>query len=99
MDPAAATSPPRHLLGLEQPLAGTIDIEGIGTPHCYERAAIWGALPVGALFSSMTLAENLAPRDHVTPVRGHLVTELVSELDPSALAHLPDTCLRNSPAA
>mgnify|MGYP003694794329 CR=1 FL=1 len=23
----------RYLIGLEQPLAGTIDIDGIGTPH------------------------------------------------------------------
>ena len=37
----------RYLIGLEQPLAGTIDIDGIGdAASLRRRAAIWRALPV-----------------------------------------------------
>jgi len=51
----------RYLIGLEQPMAGRIDIDGIGEPHRYEGMPRFGVLfQSGALFSSMTLAENLA---------------------------------------
>ncbi len=86
----------RYLIGLDQPLSGTIDIDGIGTPHQYEGVPRFGVLfQSGALFSSMTLAENLAlPLTTWTPVRGHLVEELVqAKLDLVGLGafggHLP----------
>src|SRR3974390_2144901 len=51
----------RHLIGLERPRSGRIDIDGIGEPHAYEGVPRFGVLfQSGALFSSMTLAENLA---------------------------------------
>ncbi len=51
----------RYLIGLEEPQAGRIDIDGVGAPHRYEGMPPFGVLfQSGALFSSMTLAENLA---------------------------------------
>ena len=51
----------RYLIGLERPMAGRIDIDGIGSPHLYAGVPRFGVLfQSGALFSSMTLAENLA---------------------------------------
>jgi phospholipid/cholesterol/gamma-HCH transport system ATP-binding protein len=86
----------RYLIGLDQPMSGTIDIDGIGTPHQYEGVPRFGVLfQSGALFSSMTLAENLAlPLTTWTPVRGHLVEDLVqAKLDLVGLGafagHLP----------
>ena len=68
----------RYLIGLERPLAGDIDIDGLGAPHRYEGVPRFGVLfQSGALFSSMTLAENLAlPLTTWTSVRGSLVREL-----------------------
>ena len=65
----------RYLIGLERPLAGRIDIDGVGEPHRYEGVPRFGVLfQSGALFSSMTLAENLAlPLTTWTSVRGALV--------------------------
>ena len=62
----------RYLIGLETPLAGTIDIDGLGAPDRYEGVPRFGVLfQSGALFSSMTLAENLAlPLTTWTSVRG-----------------------------
>ena len=69
----------RHLIGLERPQAGTIDIDGLGAPHRYEGVPRFGVLfQSGALFSSMTLAENLAlPLTMWTSVRGSVLQELV----------------------
>ena len=69
----------RYLIGLEQPKAGRIDIDGIGAPHRYEGVPAFGVLfQSGALFSSMTLAENLAlPLTTWTPIRGSTVRDLV----------------------
>lgn len=69
----------RYLIGLERPQAGWIDIDGIGEPYCYEGMPRFGVLfQSGALFSSMTLAENLAlPLTAWTTIRGAMVRELV----------------------
>jgi phospholipid/cholesterol/gamma-HCH transport system ATP-binding protein len=86
----------RYLIGLEQPLAGTIDVDGLGTPHTYQGVPRFGVLfQSGALFGSMTLAENLAlPLTTWTSIRGSLVRELVqAKLDLVGLGpfaeHLP----------
>jgi phospholipid/cholesterol/gamma-HCH transport system ATP-binding protein len=86
----------RYLIGLDRPLAGAIEIDGVGAPHRYEGVPRFGVLfQSGALFSSMTLAENLAlPLTMWTSVRGSLMRELVQAkldlvgLGPSA-GHLP----------
>ena len=69
----------RYLIGLERPQAGRIDIDEVGEPHLYEGVPRFGVLfQSGALFSSMTLAENLAlPLTTWTPIRGATVRELV----------------------
>ena len=86
----------RYLIGLEQPMAGRIDIDGVGQPHLYQGMPAFGVLfQSGALFSSMTLAENLAlPLKTWTSVRGSLVRELAqAKLDLVGLGqfagHLP----------
>ena len=86
----------RHLIGLEQPQAGRIDIDGVGEPSRYEGVPPFGVLfQSGALFSSMTLAENLAlPLNRWTPMRGATARELVqAKLDLVGLGafaeHLP----------
>ena len=86
----------RYLIGLERPMAGRIDIDGIGAPHRYEGVPRFGVLfQSGALFSSMTLAENLAlPLKTWTPVRGATARELIqAKLDLVGLGpfadHLP----------
>src|SRR5678810_627723 len=86
----------RYLIGLEQPQAGRIDIDGVGEPHSYEGVPRFGVLfQSGALFSSMTLAENLAlPLTKWTNVRGAIARDLVqAKLDLVGLgpfaSHLP----------
>ena len=62
----------RHLIGLGRPQSGRIDIDGVGEPHLYEGTPPFGVLfQSGALFSSLTLAENLAlPMKMWTSIRG-----------------------------
>jgi len=62
----------RHLIGLGRPQSGRIDIDGVGEPHLYEGTPPFGVLfQSGALFSSLTLAENLAlPVTMWTSIRG-----------------------------
>ena len=86
----------RYLIGLERPQAGRIDIDGVGEPHRYEGVPRFGVLfQSSALFSSMTLAENLAlPLTTWTPIRGATARELVqAKLDLVGLGpfaeHLP----------
>ena len=69
----------RFMMGLEAPMAGRIDIDGMGEPHLYEGAPRFGVLfQSGALFSSMSLAENLAlPLTTWTDVRGPIARDLV----------------------
>jgi len=68
----------RHLIGLERPQSGVIEIDGLGPPHSYEGVPRFGVLfQSGALFGSLTLAENLAlPLTTWTSVRGRPVQEL-----------------------
>ena len=86
----------RHLIGLEKPQAGRIDIDGIGDPYGYEGEPPFGVLFQScALFSSLTLEENLAlPLITWTSLRGAVVRELVrAKLDLVGLGpfaeHLP----------
>jgi phospholipid/cholesterol/gamma-HCH transport system ATP-binding protein len=86
----------RYLIGLERPMAGRIDLDGIGEPHRYEGAPPFGVLfQSGALFSSMTLAENLAlPLNAWTRIRGATAKDLCqAKLDLVGLGpfaeHLP----------
>jgi phospholipid/cholesterol/gamma-HCH transport system ATP-binding protein len=69
----------RYLIGLEKPQVGQIDIDGVGEPHLYEGVPRFGVLfQSGALFSSMTLAENLAlPLTKWTSISGTTARELV----------------------
>jgi phospholipid/cholesterol/gamma-HCH transport system ATP-binding protein len=51
----------RHLIGLETPISGSIEIAGIGTPRLEGAAPRYGVMfQSGALFSSMTVGENVA---------------------------------------
>jgi phospholipid/cholesterol/gamma-HCH transport system ATP-binding protein len=86
----------RYLIGLEQPQTGRIDIDRVGEPHRYEGIPPFGVLfQSGALFSSMTLAENLSlPLTTWTGIRGSTVRDLVqAKLDLVGLGpfadHLP----------
>lgn len=86
----------RYLIGLERPLAGRVFIDGVGEPHLHEGAPPFGVLfQSGALFSSMTLAENLGlPLTTWTGIRGAMARELVqAKLDLVGLGpfadHLP----------
>jgi len=69
----------RYLIGLERPMSGRIEIAGVGQPHLYQGAPPFGVLfQSGALFSSMTLAENLTlPLTTWTNIRGATARELV----------------------
>jgi phospholipid/cholesterol/gamma-HCH transport system ATP-binding protein len=83
----------RYLIGLERPLAGRIDIDGMGAPHLYEGLPRFGVLfQSGALFSSMTLSENLAlPLTTWTRIRGPAARELVqAKLDLVGLGPFAD---------
>lgn len=51
----------RHLIGLEQPKAGQIEIAGVGAPRLTGAAPGYGVMfQSGALFSSLTVGENVA---------------------------------------
>ena len=83
----------RYLIGLEIPRAGQINIDGIGEPHAYEGVPRFGVLfQSGALFSSMTLAENLAlPLTRWTQIMGATARDLVqAKLDLVGLGQFAD---------
>src|SRR4029078_6712203 len=83
----------RYLICLEQPGEGRIDIDGVGEPHSYEGIPRFGVLfQSGALFSSMTLAENLAlPLPARTSICGATVQNLVqAKLDLVGLGPFSD---------
>ena len=84
-------------------MAGRIDIDGVGEPHRYEGVPPFGVLfQSGALFSSMTLAENLAlplttwtpdPRRHGAGARARRSS------NSSGSVRSPSTCRARSRAA
>ncbi len=50
----------RHLIGLETPMAGDIQIEGIGQPNLAVGRPPFGVMfQAGALFGSLTVGENI----------------------------------------
>jgi phospholipid/cholesterol/gamma-HCH transport system ATP-binding protein len=69
----------RHLIGLERPQSCRIHIEGLGVPHEFEGVPPFGVMfQSGALFGSMTLAENCAlPLTTWTAVEGDTAQELI----------------------
>lgn len=75
----------RHLIGLERPLRGTIEVEGIGNPgFVHGRRPPFGVMfQSGALFGSMTLAQNVA-----------LPLETWTDLDPTTIASVVGGTLR-----
>ncbi len=86
----------RHMIGLERPQSGTIHVEGVGAPAEYEGRPRFGVMfQSGALFGSLTLAENLAlPLEKWTDARGDATRALVqAKLDLVGLGafsdHLP----------
>jgi phospholipid/cholesterol/gamma-HCH transport system ATP-binding protein len=51
----------RYLVGLEQPMSGTVEIDGLGSPRLsVERPRLGMMFQSGALLGSMTVAENIA---------------------------------------
>jgi phospholipid/cholesterol/gamma-HCH transport system ATP-binding protein len=68
----------RYLTGLDEPMAGTVRIDGVGAPTLeVGRPAYSVMFQSGALFGSMTVGENLAlalnewmrlPRDAVSAI-------------------------------
>lgn len=51
----------RYLTGLDEPMAGTVRIEGVGSPTLEVGRPAYGVMfQSGALFGSMTVGENLA---------------------------------------
>ena len=83
----------RYLIGLEKPQAGRINIAEVGEPHHYEGMPPFGVLfQSGGLFSSMTLAENLAlPLAAWTQIRGQTMRKLIqAKLDLVGLGSFAD---------
>ncbi|MFA6034290.1 MAG: ATP-binding cassette domain-containing protein [Myxococcota bacterium] len=68
----------RYMTGLDEPMAGTVTIEGVGAPTLEVGRPSYGVMfQSGALFGSMTVGENMAlaltewtklPRDAVSAI-------------------------------
>jgi phospholipid/cholesterol/gamma-HCH transport system ATP-binding protein len=69
----------RHLVGLEEPIAGTIHIAGLGTPRLDVGRPPFGVMfQGGALFGSLTVGENVAlPLEQWTDLPIDAVTAIV----------------------
>ena len=69
----------RHLVGLEQPLSGSISIAGLGTPRLDVGRPPFGVMfQGGALFGSLTIGENVAlPIEQWTKLPPDAVTAIV----------------------
>jgi phospholipid/cholesterol/gamma-HCH transport system ATP-binding protein len=51
----------RYLIGLERPISGSVEIDGLGSPHLsVGRPQLGVMFQSGALLGSMTVAENIA---------------------------------------
>ncbi len=51
----------RYLTGLDEPMAGTVEIEGVGAPTLEVGRPAYGVMfQSGALFGSMTVGDNMA---------------------------------------
>lgn len=74
----------RHLIGLERPLAGRVDIAGLGAPGRRVGPPAFGVMfQGGALFGSMTLLQNVA-----------LPLEAWTDLEPEAVEAVARARLR-----
>jgi len=69
----------RHLVGLEEPIAGTIEIAGLGKPRLDVGRPPFGVMfQGGALFGSLTVGENVAlPLEQWTGLPDDAVTAIV----------------------
>ncbi|MBS2018852.1 MAG: ATP-binding cassette domain-containing protein [Deltaproteobacteria bacterium] len=69
----------RFLIGLEEPLSGSITIAGLGAPALDARRPAFGVMfQQGALFGSMTVGENVAlPIEHWTNLPRDAVRAMV----------------------
>lgn len=69
----------RHLIGLEEPLAGSIDIDHAGPPRLDVGRPPFGVMfQGGALFGSLTVGENIAlPIEQWTDLPDDAVTAIV----------------------
>ncbi len=69
----------RHLVGLEEPISGTIAIAGLGAPRLDVGRPPFGVMfQGGALFGSMTVGENVAlPVEQWTKLPHDAVTAIV----------------------
>jgi phospholipid/cholesterol/gamma-HCH transport system ATP-binding protein len=69
----------RHLVGLEEPLAGSIEIAGLGKPRLDIGRPPYGVMfQGGALFGSLTVGENVAlPIEQWTGLPDDAVTAIV----------------------
>ena len=80
----------RYLIGLERPLAGKIDVDGVGDPYGYEGVPPFGVLfQSGALFSSMTTTPHQFFRaDLVVCVDEVLRVALTRSISPLTAGHV-----------
>ncbi len=69
----------RYLVGLERPMSGTVEIDGIGSPRlAVERPRLGVMFQSGALLGSMTVAQNIAlPLVEWTRLSGDAVHAIV----------------------
>jgi len=80
----------RYLIGLEQPMSGTVEIEGLGSPRLsVERPQLGVMFQSGGLLGSMTVAENIAlPLAEWTHLSGEAIHAIVDAK--LRLVNLPD---------
>jgi phospholipid/cholesterol/gamma-HCH transport system ATP-binding protein len=69
----------RYLIGLERPMSGTVEIDGLGSPRlAVERPRLGVMFQSGGLFGSMTVFENIAlPLVEWTSLSGEAIHAIV----------------------